>query len=78
MLAGPIPINSKPLVYKKSGIKVINPAQNKWKDKTGLLNEKILIFFSIKKKNKIIAIGEINKVSISKPMSVETLICFLT
>ena len=45
MLAGPIPINSKPFVYQKRGINVIKPAKNREKESRGSLVEKIFILF---------------------------------
>ena len=57
MLAGPIPINSNPLMYIKRGTSVINPAKNKYKDNVGLSNPKTFVLLKTRELNKIIIRG---------------------
>ena len=77
ILAGPMPINSKPLIYINKGITVMGPAKNSQNIILGFEIVKSFKLF-LKIKNKITkAIGKKNILSINKPTSASTLIFFL-
>ena len=68
----PNPDNSTPLTYKNNGIKVIGPASMINNARLIFVRLKSLLFVSIIKYNATAIKGSINKLSMSKPISVST------
>ena len=75
---GPSPDSSTPHTYKNNGIKVIGPANIIKLARLRFCKLKSLLFVVIIKYSVTIIIGSINRHSINKPISVSTLIFFLS